>query len=219
MSKMKNKRVIIFDWDGTLMDSTPRIVAAVQETARVIDLPIPNDAAIKHIIGLSLDTAFQRLFPRHFDDYADHLFKEYRYQYIDGDHVPTPLFDGIERLLKQLHSDQKQLSVATGKARRGLSRVIQGSQIESLFVDSICADEAESKPSAQMLDKLLDRNNWQASDCVMVGDTSHDINMAKNAGVESIAVSYGAHSYDYLVESKPTQIANSVSQLEELLLS
>ncbi len=213
---MESVKHIIFDWDGTLMDSAPRIVSAMQETARVLNLPVPDDQAVRHIIGLSLEHTFELLFPETEPADYDKLFEEYRYQYVEGDHAETPLFEGVEETLNWLKSRGYELAVATGKRRPGLERVMNGHPIKELFTDSICAGEAEGKPNPDMLLQLTERNRWLKQHCVMIGDTSHDLQMANNAGMSGIGVSYGAHPVENLKQCSPALIIDDIRELQRV---
>ncbi|NVK87777.1 MAG: HAD-IA family hydrolase [Gammaproteobacteria bacterium] len=210
-------RHIIFDWDGTLMDSTPRIVAAMQATARSLELTVPEDDAVKHIIGLSLPRAYQDLFPGAPSEHYESFFNEYRFQYLEGCAVPSPMFEGAEQVLHSCINQGYNLAIATGKARIGLDRVLQESALAHYFVDSICADEAEGKPHPDMLLQLLQRNNWLAEQCIMVGDTAHDIKMAQAAGITAIGVSYGAHTLENIVAHEPDSILHDIRELTDYL--
>ncbi len=213
---MQSIKHLIFDWDGTLMDSAPRIVSAMQETARVLKLPVPDESAVRHIIGLSLEHTFELLFPGTETAEYSKLFEEYRYQYVEGNHADTPLFEGVEETLYWLKSRGYELAVATGKRRPGLERVMKDLPIEQVFTDSICAGEAEGKPSPDMLHQLTHRNCWLKEQCVMIGDTSHDLLMANNAQVASIGVSYGAHTVESLKECSPALIIDDIRELQQV---
>ena len=216
---MNNFPAVIFDWDGTIMDSTPRIVAAMQAAAEKSALKVPAERQVRQIIGLSLSNAFDILFGELDSETHDYLFREYRYQYIEGVDIPTPLFEGAENTLNWLHLNDVKLAVATGKARHGLERVWRINDVHKLFHDSICADEAESKPHPQMLHELLSRNKWHSDFSIMIGDTSHDLLMAKQAGLPAIAVTFGAHDSDELEQYEPISLVNSYAELDEALQS
>jgi phosphoglycolate phosphatase len=190
----------------------------MQETARILGLKVPEKAEVEHIIGLSLEHAFTRLFPDIAETDQRPLFEEYRYQYVEGSHQETPLFDGVEETLYQLKQHGFELAIATGKRREGLQRVIKDLSIEPLFSDSICAGEAKGKPDPDMLLQLLQRNRWHAKQCVMVGDTSYDLEMAKLANIASVGVAYGAHSVEVLKQHSPSQIIDDIRQLPELFM-
>lgn len=213
---MKQFKTIIFDWDGTLMDSAGRIISAMQTSAANVGLPVPEEHAVRHIIGLSLDSVFDELFPQTDYSFKPRLFEEYRYQYVEADQTPSPLFEGAEDVLLHLKEKGLSLAVATGKARKGLIRVMTESALTEYFDDSICADEAESKPHPQMLELLTQRNGWQKQQCLMIGDTTHDLKMAKSAGIQSIGVSYGAHPKENLAHLDPLHILDDIRELIDM---
>ncbi|NVK21720.1 MAG: HAD-IA family hydrolase [Kangiellaceae bacterium] len=203
--------LVIFDWDGTLMDSTGRIVSAMQTTARNLKLPIPTASQVKAIIGLSLDECYQRLFPEVTDH--DWITQEYRYQYVEGDQTPSPLFTGVSDTLHSLKSRGYKLAVATGKARHGLDRVLLESGLTGLFDLTIASDESKSKPDPHMLVSLLKRSQCKTHQAIMIGDTSYDLEMAQNANMASIGVSFGAHSVDVLKQYNPKAIIDCFTEL------
>ncbi|MCO7225860.1 HAD family hydrolase [Pleionea sp. CnH1-48] len=208
---------VVFDWDGTLMDSAPRIVSSMSAAARQLSLPVPSDDDIRHIIGLSLDETFNALFPETNEQQRTELFEAYREEYVTGNPTPTPLFRDAEHILKSLKERGYRLAVATGKGRQGLERVFRESGIGHWFDDSICAGEAESKPHPDMLLQLLSRNQIDADATLMVGDTSHDLSMAAAANVDAVGVSFGAHGVEKLTPHQPQLIIDHLSQLLDWL--
>ncbi len=202
------------------MDSTGRIVSAMQQTARNLHLPIPSDAAVKGIIGLGLTECINILFPAlNADLNTDHsaITKEYRYQYVEGDKTPSPLFSGVKTVLQQLKAKGYQLAVATGKARHGLDRVLDESDLRGYFVHTVAADEvANAKPSPDMLQLLMAKTNTKPSQVVMIGDTGFDLEMAKRANVASIGVTFGAQSKQQLQTHQPLAIIKQFTELAEL---
>ena len=211
MSIIKEKySLIIFDWDGTLMDSTGRIISAMQTTARNVAQPVPSDNQVKSIIGLGMKEVLDELFPKACEDTRAKLLEEYRFQYVEGDNTPTPLFAGSMTLLNWLKESQVQTSVATGKARNGLQRVMNEVGLIDFFDHSICADEAESKPSPSMIDILLERSGKTKHETLVIGDSVHDLQMAINAGVDAIGVTSGANSQSELEALTPVAILESV---------
>lgn len=185
-------QLIVFDWDGTLMDSIQRIVSSMQATARQLALPVPTAEAVKAIIGLSLQPAIERLFGRLSAPTYQQFLEYYRDQYVTLDPTPTPVFDGVPELLESLRAQGYLLAVATGKARRGLDRVLAESQLGDFFVATRCADESASKPNPQMLHELMQITGVTAARTLMIGDSDHDLSMAKAAEVDALAVSFGA---------------------------
>lgn len=205
-------KCIIFDWDGTLMDSADKIVNTMQEAARRSDLPVPSAPAVHQIIGISLTPAIARLFGLSCPVKTQEVVEHYKSVFVSYDQTPCPLFLGTEQLLENT-IDKYRLAVATGKARRGLERAWQHTQTKSYFVDSCCADEAESKPSPDMLLQILERQKLAPEECLMVGDTSFDMQMAQSINMPRIGVSYGVHSVAQLNQHNPIAIIDSPIEL------
>ena len=199
----KHSGLLIFDWDGTLVDSVAYIAQSMRTAAGEENLPIPTVDAVREIVGLGLTEAVQRLFPQLGE--ADNKALCARYSTVFGrdQDEPCQLFDGVRNSLEELRGAGFQLAVATGKSRNGLRRAMQELQMEGLFVASRCADETRSKPDPLMLLELLEELAVAPAHTLMVGDTLHDLNMATNAGVASIAVDYGAHSRARLLGAAP----------------
>lgn len=211
MINMKNKSLIIFDWDGTLMDSVGLIVDAMRHAAQANGLTVTDDAT-KSIIGIALVDAFPMLFPNDSDKYDDLLatYSEYYVKHCDND----KLFDGIKELIQDLHAQGKTLAIATGKKRKGLERVLPNSGIEAFFTTTKTADETAGKPNPLMLQAILSETGKTVEDAVFVGDSIHDIRMANAIQMDSIAVSYGCEKADVLAKENPTLIVDSVEQLK-----
>ncbi|NQZ88120.1 MAG: HAD-IA family hydrolase [Colwellia sp.] len=216
---MHNYKLIIFDWDGTLMDSVDRIVFSMQASATALSFTPPSYDQAKQIIGLSLSKAIQTLFPSANKEQVKLLTAQYKHQYVEVNTTPTPLFEHAFELLVNLKQDNKLLAVATGKGRGGLQRVWQASDTEHFFHASRCADESISKPDPDMINSLLKELNIQQHEAVMIGDTSFDLEMAQKAGVDSIGVTYGVHDEDVLSKYQPRAIVDSLAELYELLLN
>lgn len=215
---MQHYKLVIFDWDGTLMDSVERIVSSMQSAAKTVGLPIPSNDSAKQIIGLSLTTALKELFVAITDEQIDAMLVQYKYEYLEGDITPTPLFDNALNLLMQLKQESKLLAVATGKGREGLNRVLGVSNTTDFFHTTRCAGEMPSKPDPQMLHSILAELNVAPHEAIMIGDTSHDLKMAQNAGVDSIGVTFGVHNKQVLEQYAPKAIVDSLSELHKLLL-
>ena len=209
--------LIVWDWDGTLLDSTAAIATSVQAAARDLDLPVPSDERARHIIGLGLIDAMRHAMP----DLPEHRYMEvadrYRHHYLSRDHELL-LFAGADSLVRALADAGYLLAVATGKSRKGLDRAFAVSGLGPVFHASRCADECHSKPHPQMLDELMDELGVAAEATLMIGDTSHDLQMARNAGVAAVGVSYGAHRRQDLIEYDPLYCADNVAQLRAWLL-
>lgn len=204
--------LIVFDWDGTLMDSTATIVKCIQASAKDLGLPIPDDKAASYVIGLGLLEAMQAAMPDLDPKYYPRMVERYRYHYLAKDHELT-LFDGVPEMLRELSQDGYFLAVATGKSRVGLNRALDTVKLLSLFDATRCADETFSKPHPAMLQELTRELGQDMSRTVMIGDTTHDLQMAINAGASGIAVHYGAHSVDELRALNPMHAVNSVAEL------
>ncbi len=205
----------VFDWDGTLMDSTQKIVGCMQKAAKSLGLPVLEPASIQNIIGLGLPEAIARLYPDLPAHWAEPLRQQYAHQYVTLDATPTPFFDGVEDGLAQLQARGVPMAVATGKSRKGLDRVLAQVNMAQLFCATRCADETASKPNPLMLQDLLAHSGLQAAQAVMVGDTEYDLAMANAIAMPAIAVGYGAHAPERLTPYNPllcTQDFNAVVQ-------
>lgn len=208
----RNFDLIVFDWDGTLMDSTALIVESIQAACADIGVAIPPRERAAHVIGLSLLGAVQEVAPDLDEAGCQRLAERYRYHYLARDHE-TVLFDGARELLESLRAQDYQLAIATGKARRGLDRVLAKSGLEPLFHASRCADESFSKPHPGMLLELMDELFVEPTRTLMIGDTTHDLLMAKNAGVPAVAMTYGAHPVEGLATEQPLALLDSMHAL------
>lgn len=209
--------LIVFDWDGTLLDSAGAIVQAIQAACRDLDLPVPDNARARHVIGLGLVDAMRYAVPDLPADRYQAMVDRYRFHYLSGDHRLT-LFDGVPQLLERLQSAGHSLAIATGKSRAGLERALDHSGLRQFFQDSRCADECHSKPHPQMLQELMVEFGVSESATVMIGDTSHDLLMAQNANVGGLAVAYGAHPLAQLLDHQPLACLHSVPELDQWLL-
>lgn len=215
---MQDYKLVIFDWDGTLMDSVDRIVSSMQSAAETVGLVIPPDNDVKQIIGLSLTTALYTLFTSITAEQVEEMLVQYKYEYLEGDSTPTPLFANATNLLTQLKHHNKLLAVATGKGREGLNRVLKVSETSVYFNTTRCAGEVPSKPDPTMLHSILEELNIAPHEAIMVGDTSHDLKMAQNAGVDSVGVTFGVHDREVLSQYKPKVVVDSLAELHLLLL-
>jgi phosphoglycolate phosphatase len=205
--------LLIFDWDGTLMDSADKIVSCFSAAAMDIGVPDPGDAAIRNIIGLGLDEALHQLMPDQDMTTRRRVAERYRDYFLGLDRTESTLFPGVPEGLKQLAEQGYLLAIATGKARRGLMRALGETRLAPLFAASRCADEAFSKPHPKMLHDLLDETGVEAARALMVGDTVYDMQMARSAGVDGLGVSYGVHERDRLLEHAPCAIVDSFPQV------
>ena len=205
---------IIFDWDGTLMDSAEKIITCMQAAAIASKLPIPKAEDVKSIIGISLIPAIKMLFEVD-SKTAEIVRAHYKQIFVTEDRTPCFMFPDAKEVLECL-SATYTLGIATGKARRGLKRALTQSQCEHLFYASITADDAESKPSSDMLVKLLAHWQIKPENAVMIGDTKYDMQMAENIGMHRIGVSFGAHSRSQLLDHNPLHIIDDLTRLPEI---
>ncbi len=208
--------LVVFDWDGTLLDSAGAIVVAIQAACRDIGHPPPSDEQARHVIGLGLVDALRQAAPDLPAESYPALVDRYRHHYLSGDHQ-LDLFKGVPEMLGELQASGHILAIATGKSRLGLERALDHSGLRLLFQASRCADECHSKPHPQMLDELMAEFGVSGETTLMIGDTSHDLLMARNAGVDSLAVTYGAHRHDHLLDHRPLACLHTVAELETWL--
>ncbi|AKM40233.1 HAD family hydrolase [Burkholderia contaminans FFH2055] len=204
--------LIVFDWDGTLMDSTAHIAHSIQAACRDLGLPTPSDEASRYVIGLGLRDALQITAPTLDPSDYSRLAERYRHHYLLDDQR-IELFAGVRELLAELRDTGYLLAVATGKGRVGLNRVLDQSKLTSLFDATRCADETFSKPHPAMLHELSRELGQDLSRTVMIGDTTHDLQMAESAGAAGVGVAYGAHTADALAALAPRFVAPDVGAL------
>ncbi|MDN3453704.1 MULTISPECIES: HAD-IA family hydrolase [unclassified Psychrobacter] len=213
--RLSDKTLIIFDWDGTLMDSIGLIVESMHVAGEAHGFET-TDKAVKDIIGLSLMNGIEILYPQANDAQLLAIQQTYAEHYIANSHG-TPLFAPIEGMLQTLQQQGKTLAVATGKKRKGLDRVLDASESHHYFVITRCADESGSKPDPQMLTDILDYTQQQVSDAVFIGDSIYDIQMAIKLGMTSIAVNYGTATSAELAAQQPTYQVDTPQALADLL--
>lgn len=209
---MKKYSAVIFDWDGTIMDSTYSIVSSLQAACREVGLPVPDKQQASWVIGLSLDRALYHCVPDLTEQQLPKFLAAYRKHYYEVDKT-LRLFEGMDEVLATLGNNQTRLAVATGKSRRGLDRALAQSQLEKRFHTTRCADETAGKPDPKMLYEILEELTLQPEEVLMVGDTTHDIHMAHSAGMDSMAVTYGAHDPATLEEATPLVMVDTVEDL------
>lgn len=208
--------LLVFDWDGTLLDSAAAIVTAIQAACRDLDLPIPADERARHVIGLGLIDALRYAAPDLPEERYPQMVERYRHHYLSRDHE-LALFAGAAELIAELAGAGFTLAVATGKSRLGLERALRASALGPFFQSTRCADECFSKPHPQMLEELMSELGVAAERTLMIGDTTHDLQMARNAGVAGLAVSYGAHGVEKLAALEPLACVHELSGLAEWL--
>ena len=204
--------LIIFDWDGTLADSANAIVFSIQGAARDLGVTEPSNEEARYVIGLGLSEAIEHLFPSLTSKKLILLSERYRHHYLVQD-KKISLYKGASEIIRALHAENFLLAVATGKSRAGLSRAFKSSGLGSFFHASRCADETFSKPHPAMLLELMSQFGVDANRTLMIGDTTHDLKMAKNACVSGVGVTYGAHPKENLETLAPLACVESVTKL------
>lgn len=207
------KKLFIFDWDGTLIDSADKIVGAMLAAIAELQLEPRSDAEARNIIGLGLPEAVQHLYPDLSAVGQQAMRAAYARHFTEADQVPCALFPGALETLNALREQGCLLAIATGKNRRGLTRVLGGLGLSDFFDGSRCADETRSKPHPQMLYELLVEFGLPLEAAVMVGDTEYDMAMARSAGIDRIAVDYGAHALERLLPYEPALVLERLEQL------
>jgi phosphoglycolate phosphatase len=208
--------LICFDWDGTLFDSTALIARCIQAACADIGVPVPSDERASYVIGLGLHDALQHVVPGLPRERYPELGNRYRHHYI-ARQDELVLFPGTLPMLAALKARNHWLAVATGKSRRGLDEVLQTVQLRGLFDGTRTADETASKPDPRMLHELMREFGNTPDRTLMIGDTTHDLQLAANAGAASVAVSFGAHAPEAFGALGPLHIAHSTADLHDWL--
>ena len=208
--------LIVFDWDGTLFDSTALIARCIQAACADLGTRVPSDRDASYVIGMGLIEALAHAAPELPPERYRELADRYRHHYFGAQHEIV-FFDGTLEMLKSLKDRKHLLAVATGKSRRGLDDVLHTSALKGLFDATRTADETASKPDPRMLLELMDELQVDPHRTLMIGDTTHDLQLAANAGVARIGVSYGAHDHNAFGEFSPLHVAHSVADLNAWL--
>lgn len=216
VNRPETVRLIIFDWDGTLMDSETQIVLSLHSAIADLDLETRSIDQCRDIIGLGLREAIDALYPGRDDEFLSQFVDRYRHHWF-GNTTGSELFPGARETLALLKEAGFLLAVATGKGRQGLTQVLQKTELENVFSASRCSDETRSKPHPQMLNEILEELQVVPQQTLMVGDTEYDMEMAQAAGVGLVAVSYGVHSRDRLMQYRPLTCLDSISELVDCL--
>lgn len=206
-------QLIVFDWDGTLMDSEARIVACLRAAIEETGLSHRPNEALRNIIGLGLREALMTLYPEGSDQQHNDLVKHYRHHFLVSNETPSPLFEGADQLIRELHAQGHFLAVATGKGRQGLDKVLEETALGEYFHYTRCADETRSKPHPQMLLEIMDWLGTEPANTLMVGDTEFDLQMARNAGARALGVSYGVHDKARLLACEPLACLDSLAEV------
>ncbi|MFM2240299.1 MAG: hypothetical protein RJA69_1673 [Pseudomonadota bacterium] len=216
--RLRRYDLIAFDWDGTLFDSTRIITRCIQEAVRDVGGTVPDDRAASYVIGMALIPALAHAAPDVPQEKYPELGERYRHHYVrHKDDIS--LFDGVLPLLGALRERQHWLAVATGKSRGGLNEALRSVELQGLFDASRTADETAGKPDPLMLHELMGEMGVSPERTLMIGDTTHDLEMARRAGCDSIGVSYGAHHHDNFDALAPRFVAHSVAELRGWLLT
>lgn len=208
-------RLLVFDWDGTIIDSASTIAQCIRLAAADLWLDVPTMEQARHVIGLGLHDALRAAVPGLAAERTADFVARYR-EHFRAREDEMGLFGGMRELIAAL-SSERSLGIATGKSRRGLDRALDASGLRPYFSASRCADETEPKPHPAMLRELMQELGVAADNALMIGDTSHDMDMARAAGVDALAVTYGAHPEQGLRACEPRACVASVAELDEWL--
>lgn len=218
---MNRYPLLVFDWDGTLVDSIERIVTSLQHASKQAAGIEISDHHAKSVIGLGLDEAVAMLHPELDHSYDISLLQTisdaYRQHYLYDNPVPAPLFPGVDALLHELHQEGYTLAISTGKSRSGLDRAIEEHGVAEHFATTRCAGESRSKPHPEMLEEILAELNFSTGEALMIGDSEHDLMMANNAGIRSIGVTHGVQDAATLEKLKPLACLNDITSLSDFL--
>lgn len=209
--------LIVFDWDGTLYDSTALITGCIRSACADLGLPVPSHEDASYVIGLGLHDALAHVAPTLDPARVPELGLRYRQHYFQRQHELS-LFDGTLAMLDALRQRHHWLAVATGKSRQGLNEALENVALRGMFDATRTADETASKPHPQMLHELMRELGVEPERTLMIGDTTHDLQLALNAGVHSVGVSYGAHEPDAFVDYPTRFVAHSVPELQQWLV-
>lgn len=211
MVDLSHYDLIIFDWDGTLLDSVPRIVTCFQRTFEKVGVPTAEERAIRATIGLPIGPSLQQLFGK--DAEVDGIYEIYREVWLDESIPWSPLFPGVLEFLEGLHGSGRPMAIATGKSRVGLQRDMERLQTAHFFGVSRCGDESEAKPSPKMLLEILEETGVAPQRALMIGDSPLDLEMATRAGIPAVGVTSGAHDEAGLAAAKPMACLTSVTEM------
>lgn len=206
-------RLLVFDWDGTLMDSEARIVESALIAIGELKLPPRTRDAIRDIIGLGLPEAMQALYPELPGSNHASLIERYRTHFLAEGGVPMPLFPGARETLDTLRARGHMLAVATGKSRRGLDRALAETGLAPLFAATRCADETRSKPDPRMLLEIMDEVGGDPAQTLMIGDSEFDLQMAAGAGIAAVGVGYGVKDCERLLDYRPLTCLDAIEEL------
>jgi phosphoglycolate phosphatase len=218
---MKQFPLLVFDWDGTLVDSIERIVTSLQHASKqAVDADV-SDTQAKDVIGLGLMEAIIKLHPeldtQHQSAELENIAKTYRQHYLYDNPVPAPLFSGVNKLLNDLQNEGYTMAISTGKSRIGLDQSIEEHKVADYFATTRCAGENKSKPHPEMLHEILHELKFSAAQTLMIGDSEHDMKMANNANMPCIGVTHGVHDASTLEKYNPLICLNNITELSDYL--
>ncbi|GMR01112.1 MAG: HAD-IA family hydrolase [Gammaproteobacteria bacterium] len=218
---MKHFPLLVFDWDGTLVDSIERIVTSLQFASKQTTGINLSETQARDVIGLGLMEAITKLHPeldaQQHSDRLKNIADAYRQHYLYDNTVPAPLFNGVHELLDELRKNGYTLAISTGKSRAGLEHSIDEHQLADYFTTTRCAGENKSKPHPEMLHKILDELNFSAAQTLMIGDSEHDLKMANNANMQCIGVTHGVHDAETLNKYNPLTCLTDITELSAYL--
>lgn len=214
---MNNYKLIVFDWDGTLYDSAAHIVQCMQQTARDFKFDVPAEKQLRHVIGLSFEVAATQLFPEMKGDDITRFATRFRQLIYSGESIKPALFSGVKEVLEALTNAKYGLAIATGKARQGLDRELDEFGLNRYFLTTRCACETQSKPHPQMLLEIMEECGVTPNETLMIGDTVYDLELAANAKVDAVAVSYGVHAESDLMKCQPKVCLSDIRELTSWL--
>ncbi len=218
---MKHFPLLVFDWDGTLVDSIERIVTSLQFASKQTEGIDLSETQARDVIGLGLMEAISKLHPE-LDAELDaikltRVADAYRQHYLHENKVPAPLFSGVHEMLDELRDDGYTLAISTGKSRAGLEQSIDEHQVADYFTTTRCAGENRSKPHPEMLHEILEELNFSATQTLMIGDSEHDLKMANNANMQCIGVTHGVHDAVTLNKHRPLTCLTDITELSAYL--
>lgn len=209
--------LLVFDWDGTLMDSAASIAVCLQAACRDLGFAVPTDRDARYVIGLGLADAMAHILPQLAPSEYPRVTERYRHHFLQHD-AGTTLFCGAEDMLRELRAAGHLLAIATGKSRRGLDRALASTGLTDCFHTTRCADEGHTKPDPGMLHRILEALKVPPDRALMIGDTTHDMAMARSAGVARLAVRHGAHDERDLLEYEPLACVADCDELRAWLI-
>lgn len=218
MNPSSSCRLLVFDWDGTLMDSVGRIVNCLQGAIAALGIEHRDADRLRHVIGMGMREAVLSLYPETDEDLLHAFIQAYRERYLFSDSTPTPLFEGVPEILQTLEREGYWCAIATGKSRAGLDRVLAETGLGRHFLTTRCSDESHSKPNPHMLLSIMDELGVASHETMMIGDSILDLQMAANARAHGIGVTSGAHGRDELLAHEPRHILDDIRSLPRWLL-